>query len=125
MKIAHLIITLVFFGCLKDPSQISDKYTPDCSTATMPNQVPKDSNKTAAVVEIYDYQMNLIAYSEATSIFASDSNRFLNNTVPNMDIYWNGLDKNGNAVDPGKYIAKLSLVSLKEKKCSCTEIYIQ
>jgi flagellar hook assembly protein FlgD len=69
------------------------------------------------VIEIYDFQQRLVNYSESMSL-PIDSGQ-LSGTL-----YWNGTDSEGNAVDPGKYLVKVTIVSARDTTCGCNEVII-
>ena len=123
MKPLYLIIALFFSYCMKSPSQLTDNYRPDCTAPSIPQNYPKDSTECSAILEIYDYEFNLVTSSESNDIFAPVN--FDPHHIGPINIYWNGLDKEGRAVDPGKYIAKVSIYTIYDTACKCSEVYVK
>jgi hypothetical protein len=116
MRTFILIVSLVLYTCISNPSQLTDRYGPDCSTPSTPSIYPTDSNHISMVVEVYDYELKLIIHGENPDILAP-------NSIP-IDVYWSGIDQNGKPVDPGKYLLKESIITTKKKTCRCSEVYI-
>lgn len=105
---------LVFLSCLQYPTELKNKRVADCSHATIPSNYKPDSAKIYLVLEIYDFQQKLINYLETSNSIS----------LLQMNIFWNGVDSDGKIVDPGKYLAKISTISIKDTSCKCEEVFI-
>jgi hypothetical protein len=70
-----------------------------------------------AILEVYSYQMQLVSYQRSN----------IAPVVPPQGIgfVWDGKDMDGKAVQSGKYVAKLSMLSLTDTTCECVEIFIK
>ena len=125
---------LTLFFCNEYPAAPKYNGIGDCTKATIPPDLVLDSNQNYRYVEIYDFDKNLIntltqpgpSHSIDSLIglsYGSTSQRDTSN-IFNFDIYWNGMDRNGNKVDNGKYIAKISFISKLDTSCTCMEIFV-
>lgn len=122
MKQIIFLLLLFLVDCSNYPVQFNDQKVADCSTPTKPRFPIIDTTKTAAVIEIYDFEQKLINYDETDNVLVSWPG-----TLDSMEIsiYWNGNDMKGDPVDPGKYLVKLSTFHNKEEHCSCSNIFIE
>jgi len=126
---------LTLFFCNEYPAAPKYNGIGDCTKATIPPDLVIDSNQNYRYVEIYDYDKNLINtltqlgpshYLDSLigSFYGSTSQRDTSN-IFNFDIYWNGMDRNGNKVDNGKYVFKYSIISRTDTSCGCGEVIIK
>jgi hypothetical protein len=121
--------------CFKSPSQLQGQHAADCSTPTRPKPVPSGAGKSLAigpgyivqVVEVYDFEQQLIAYAQSNDMNNSRNITFGDSSDPvAVKFSWNGKDLDGNQADPGKYIFKISIIdSLRGlQECRCTEVFV-
>jgi hypothetical protein len=123
-KFFLLILLISFFSCLRFPSQLDGKSIADCSKATIPSSYDgTDTTKVTCVIEIYDFQQRLVNYGES-NLHYSIVPRDLQNGYTTT-FYWSGEDLNGDVVDPGKYLMKLSAADAYDTACRCTEILVK
>jgi flagellar hook assembly protein FlgD len=107
------LLILSFFSCSKYPAAPDYQGIGDCTKATIPPGLT--SNSPSTFVEIYDFEKNLITTTDLVT--SSDSSY-------SWSINWNGMDKNGNKVDNGKYIVKISFFSRIDTTCTCMEVFV-
>ncbi|MBN2189022.1 MAG: hypothetical protein JW699_06180 [Chitinispirillaceae bacterium] len=119
-NIAVALAVVSFLSCWRFPSQLEGKSIADCDTPTIPAAYDgTDTANASAVIEIYDFQQRLIQYGEHLSFFSIDSS-----SSAGTFFYWNGKDLEGNTADPGKYLVKITVVSVRDTSCQCSEVII-
>jgi hypothetical protein len=122
-KTVVALAVVSFLSCCRFPSQLEGKSIADCDTPTIPSAYDgTDTANASAVIEIYDFQQRLIQYGEHLSYFPIDSSPSAGTYLTYL--YWNGMDLEGNAVDPGKYLVKITVVSVRDTSCRCNEVVI-
>jgi flagellar hook assembly protein FlgD len=116
---------LTLFFCNEYPAAPKYNGIGDCTKATIPQGLQFDSNQTYSYLEIYDYEKNLINIAGGRTSYEGPPPIVDTTGIFNYDVYWNGMDRNGNKVDNGKYIAKMSIISKRDTSCMCGEVIIK
>lgn len=130
MRWSILAICCIFFlmTCSNNPAELNGQSVCDCFNPTWPGSETVDSNNVVVVIEIYDYQQQLIKYIEFSEPLQSrlgmitmiDDNRRIPGTIAYL---WDGTDMSGNSVPGNMYLGKVTLFSRGKVTTGCSECF--
>ncbi len=118
-KVVHPFLLLFLLGCFNYPTELNGQKPLDCFNPTEPKNFSLDSNLFIMVMEIYNYDGELVNYGESGNYVSSSVKIDLGSSPT---IYWNGANSTGKKVDPGKYTVKVSQFYQNVQKCGCTDV---
>ena len=116
------LINIFIIGCNKIPTELNDTPPADCDTPTKASLKIEEYNEVIIILEVYDYEKNLINFKENKTTVIPDEQ--LGN-LEEVNVLWQGQDSDGNNVNTGLYLVKITLISTIDTAYRCEEYVIE
>ena len=117
-----LLLTIFILGCNRIPTELNDTPPADCDAPTNTSLEIENYNEVIIILEAYDYEKNLINFKEDKTTVIPDS---LLGNLEEVNVLWQGLDSNGDKVNTGLYLIKITLFSSIDTAYRCEEYVIE
>ena len=104
------------------PTELNGTLPADCDTPTNTSLIIENYDEVIMILEAYDYEKNLINFKEDKTTVIPDS---LLGKLEEVNVLWQGQDSNGDIVNTGLYLFKITLVSSVDTACRCEEYVIE
>ncbi len=104
------------------PTELNGTHPADCDTPTNTSLEIETYNEVIIILEAYDYEKNIIDFKENKTTVIPDS---LLDKLDEVNVTWLGQDSNGNNVNTGLYLIKITLISSVDTACRCEEYLIE